>query len=251
MLLLDHVGKGYLSEIFLSFQGEGLHAGRRQLFLRMSGCHLRCRYCDTPESLERSATFRVHLSDGGTFEGANPLTCADVLRHALTLIDGAHSIDGLAITGGEPLLQADFLAELLTDARWPRPRMLETSGTLPDKLATVLPVVDLVSMDIKLPSNTGELPLWDVHQHCLAIARGKIYVKVLIDDDTDPDDVERAADIVRGMAPGVAVFLQPITDPSGRVRIGAAQLDHFFSIARRYNSDVRVLPQTHKMLGIH
>jgi 7-carboxy-7-deazaguanine synthase len=251
VLLLDRVGKGYLSEIFLSFQGEGLHVGRRQLFLRMSGCHLRCRYCDTPDSLARSLTFRVHLSDGGTFEGANPLTCADVLRHALPLIDGANGTDGLAVTGGEPLLQADFLTELLLDARWPRPRMLETSGTLPDQLAKVMSVVDIVSMDIKLPSNTGELPLWDVHQDCLAIARGKIYVKVLIDDNTALDEVERAAQIVRRMAPDVTVFLQPITDPSGRVSIGAAQLNRFFSVARGYNSDVRVLPQTHKMLGIH
>jgi organic radical activating enzyme len=251
VLLLDSVAEGYLSEIFLSFQGEGLHAGRRHLFLRMSGCHLRCRYCDTPESLERSTTFRVHLPDGEVFEGKNPLTCGDVRGHALALIEGANGADGLAVTGGEPLLQADFLAELLADPRWPRPKMLETSGTLPAKLATVLPVVDVVSMDIKLPSNTGEPPLWDVHRQCLSIARGKIYVKVLVDDTTAPDEVERAADLVRCVAPGVAVFLQPITDPSGRVSIGAAHLDRFFSITRGYVSDVRVLPQTHKMLGVH
>lgn len=250
MVQLACVAKGYLSEIFRSFQGEGLYAGRRQLFLRMSGCHLRCRYCDTPGSLERSPTFRIHLPNGQTFEGENPLTCGDTLGHALPLVEAADGADGLAVTGGEPLLQADFLAELLSDARWPRPRLLETSGTLPDKLAVVLPVVDVVSMDIKLPSNTGEAPLWDAHHQCLALARSKIYVKVLIDDGTAIDDVERAAELVQCTAPGAAVFLQPITDPFGRVSIGTATLDRFFAIARRHIPDVRVLPQTHKMLGI-
>ena len=63
---------GYVSEIFVSFQGEGLHAGRRQLFLRMGGCHLRCRYCDTPGSLERAPQYRV-FGSGTATEHANPV----------------------------------------------------------------------------------------------------------------------------------------------------------------------------------
>ena len=45
---------GYLSEIFVSFQGEGAHVGYRHLFVRLAGCNLRCRYCDTPDSRERT-----------------------------------------------------------------------------------------------------------------------------------------------------------------------------------------------------
>ena len=218
----------------------------------MSGCHLRCRYCDTPGSLERSATFRVHTSEGKTVHAANPVACSDVSRHALSLINNdTRRADGLAVTGGEPLLQADFLAELLADARWPRPRLLETSGTLPEQLAKVMSVVDIVSMDIKLPSNTGEPPFWEAHRRFLAIAHGKIYVKLLVDDGTAADEVERAACLVAETAAESAVFIQPITAPSGGVAIGTSELDRFFSIARRYNPDVRVLPQTHKMLGIH
>ena len=249
MLQLDGVAKGYLSEIFLSFQGEGLLAGRRQLFLRMSGCHLRCRYCDTPDSLERSATFRVY-GHGEPFEGTNPLSTADVLSHALPLLQVTGGAHGVAVTGGEPLLQADFLAELLADARWPRPRMLETSGTQPDKLAVVLPVVDIVSMDIKLPSNTGESPFWEAHGRFLAAACGKAYVKVLVDADTDLDEVERAAALVRREAPDTVVFLQPITGPQGQVDMSPDTLHRLFATARRHVTDVRVLPQTHKMLGI-
>jgi len=244
------VTKGYLSEIFLSYQGEGLHAGRRHLFVRLSGCHLRCRYCDTPGSLERTATLRVYDRHGLRCEVPNPLRPAEVLAHALPLLDAEADADGVAITGGEPLLQADFLAELLADARWPRPRLLETSGTLPEKLAGVLPVVDVVSMDIKLPSNTGEAPCWDSHGEFLAAAGQKAYVKVLVDEGTAIDDVQRAAELVAREAPTIPFFLQPITGPSGGVDLSAAALDRFFRVARARLNDVRVFPQLHKLLGI-
>lgn len=244
------MAKGYLSEIFVSFQGEGLHAGRRQLFLRLSGCHLRCRYCDTPGSLERSTTFRVYRGDGTVFDGANPVSPDETLAHALPLLSTAGGADGVAVTGGEPLLQAAFLAELLADDRWPRPRMLETSGTHPEALAAVLSVVDVVSVDIKLPSNTGEASQWEAHGRFLATAGRKAYLKVLVDEGTTMEDVEQAADLVRRKAPEAALFLQPITSPSGRVDISAAALSRFFAAARSRLSDVRVLPQTHKMIGI-
>jgi organic radical activating enzyme len=244
------VSKGYLSEIFVSFQGEGLYAGRRHLFLRLSGCHLRCRYCDTPDSLERSATFRVHGRDGLVFEGPNPLSPGEVLAHADSLLEAAGGADGLAVTGGEPLLQADFLAELLADARWPRPRILETSGTQPDKLSVVLPLIDAVSMDIKLPSNTGEGAFWVAHARFLAVARGKAYVKILVDDSTAIEEVERAAELIRSEAPEAPVFLQPITGLSGSLDLRVETLTRLFAAVRSRVPDVRVLPQTHKVIGI-
>lgn len=244
------MAKGYISEVFVSFQGEGVHAGRRQLFIRLSGCNLRCRYCDTPDSLERSSRYRVHRADGQLDEGTNPLTAAQLLALALPLITDGPPIDGVSITGGEPLLQADFLAELLADARLPRPRLLETNGMLPDRLAQVLPVVDVVSMDVKLPSNTGEPAFWDAHQAFLTAAGGKAYVKVLVDAATDRDDVARACEIIATCAPATAVFVQPITDFAGKVDIGSGLLEGFYSMLRTRLADVRVLPQTHKMLGI-
>jgi organic radical activating enzyme len=241
------VRRGYLSEIFASFQGEGLYAGRRHLFLRLSGCHLRCRYCDTPGSLQRSDCVRVHRPDGQVVVADNPLSAGDVLAHAKPLLDGGH-LDGVAVTGGEPLLQGEFVAEVLSDARWPRPRLLETSGTQPDKLAAVLPVIDIVSMDIKLASNTGERSFWEEHREFLALAGRKAYVKILVDETTTVADVERAAQTVGRRA--TPVFLQPITDVSGRVSIGAAALERFFSVSKEHVDDLLVLPQTHKMLGI-
>jgi len=243
------VALGYLSEIFVSFQGEGVHAGRRQLFIRLAGCNLRCRYCDTPDSLDRVANYRVFGRDGVIREVANPVGAAAVLADALALLE-RDVVDGLSVTGGEPLMQAEFLAELLADARLPRPRLLETNGMLPEPLRAVLPVVDVVSMDVKLPSNTGERPFWDQHARFLALAGGKAYVKILIDSGTEVAEVERAAALVGEQSPGAAIFLQPITDQHGRIDVDAAALTRFFIAARRRYGDVRVLPQAHKLLAI-
>lgn len=240
---------GYLSESFVSFQGEGTLAGRRQLFLRLAGCNLRCRYCDTPDSLERVPTFRVWQDAHSSRSVPNPLTPAAALEAVLPLLSGER-VDGMAITGGEPLLQAEFLQELLADPRLPRPRLLETNGMLPESLATVLPQIDVVSMDIKLPSNSGERAFWDAHARFLARAGSKAYVKILIDAATAMSDVERAADIVRQEAPRAAVFLQPITDTAGRIDLNADTLTRFHATVRRHLADVRVLPQAHKMLAI-
>jgi len=250
VLQLHDVAQGYISELFVSFQGEGIHAGRRQLFIRLSGCNLRCRYCDTPDSLERSSRYRVHHPNGRTEEGNNPLTPAQLLGLALPLIADGPPIDGVSITGGEPLLQADLLAELLADARLPRPRLLETNGMLPERLAQILAVVDVVSMDVKLPSNTGEPAFWQAHQAFLTAANGKAYVKVLVDAATAEAEVIRAGEIIAACAPATAVFVQPITNPAGRVDLEAGLLATFYASLRARLADVRVLPQTHKMIGI-
>lgn len=246
----DRVHTGYLSELFVSFQGEGLHAGRRQLFVRLGGCNLRCRYCDTPESLVRVPRFRVHRTNDGPWDGANPVSVTDLLRHAGLLLEAEGPVDGVAVTGGEPLLQAEFLGEVLQGDVLPRPRVLETNGVLPERLAAVLPLVEVVSMDIKLPSNTGEAVFWDVHAEFLRLARPKAYVKVLVDAATAPEEVERAAQLVRAQAPEAPLFLQPISDAHGRVDVNSSVLARFHAVARRHLADVRVVPQIHKMLGI-
>ena len=113
----------------------------------------------------------------------------------------------------------------------------------------LLPQIDIVSMDLKIPSNTGEKELWSAHEHFLRLARGKVYVKILVDGGTDPSEIERAARIVASIAPETQVFLQPITDPTGRVP-QMPTLSHAYRMARRHLEQVRVVPQTHKMLSL-
>jgi len=243
------VKSGYLSEIFVSFQGEGAHIGERHLFVRLAGCHLRCRYCDTPDSLERSASFVVHSASGAT-QYANPVSPQMVAELVRSLLAGAGPVDAISLTGGEPLTQARFLADFLSTARFALPVLLETSGTLPRQLGEILPYIDIVSMDIKLPSNTGEPDFWEEHRTFLRLAANKaLYVKILVDDSTSDGDFMRALQLLDGDR-GLAVFLQPILDTAGRPTIALANLDRLHSLARTSLDRVRVLPQIHKVLGI-
>jgi 7-carboxy-7-deazaguanine synthase len=149
------------------------------------------------------------------------------------------------------LTQSEFLARFLGAVRPSVPVLLETNGVLPRRLAEVLPLVDIISMDIKPPSNTGEAGFWDEHSEFIGLARTKeLYVKVLVDQETLAEEVGRAAEMVASFSPEASLFLQPIVDACGRIAIDAEQLTNLFLVARRYLTTVRVLPQTHKQLGI-
>lgn len=89
-----------VAEHFYSIQGEGPTAGVPAVFLRLSGCTLRCRWCDTIETWEKT-----------TWEGTTS-QLADLFNqvgHTQALEAGAH----LIVTGGSPLLQAPAVSEFL------------------------------------------------------------------------------------------------------------------------------------------
>jgi organic radical activating enzyme len=244
-------GSAHVSEVFVSFQGEGLHAGRRQLFVRFGGCPLRCRYCDTPASLVPTAECRV-LGPDGVQRRANPLTGAELDEVVGALAALAPPLHALAMTGGEPLAQAEFLAGWLPTrtAAPDLPVLLETAGIMPVRLRRLLPWVRIVSLDVKCPSNTGERARWDEHEACVAesVAAGcETYVKMPVDETTSPDEVERGA----RLAAAVPLFLTPLTEPaSPRATISASTLERLHARASAVHGDVRVLPQLHKVLGI-
>ena len=246
-------GDGHVSEIFVSFQGEGPHAGRRHLFVRLGGCPLRCRYCDTPESLVPTAECRI-LGPDGVRRIANPLEPRQLDAEVRGLAALAPPLHAIAVTGGEPLLQADFLVAWLQARGDGPPLLLETAGILPARLRRVLPWVRWVSLDFKCPSNTGEGARWDEHAACVreTLAAGReLYVKMPVDDDTCPDEVARGAALLASLAPSAPLLLTPLTEPAtGRITAGRTTLDRLHAVASRAHGDVRVLPQLHKVLGV-
>jgi len=245
-----HVKPGYLSEIFVSFQGEGAHVGRRHLFVRLAGCNLRCRYCDTPDSLERTAQYTVYQGNASQLRD-NPVAVDALVAVVASILERDAPIDAIAVTGGEPLTQSEFLAAFLGAGQFSVPVLLETNGVLPRRLQDVLALIDIVSMDIKPPSNSGEGAFWEEHAAFLELARTKdLYVKILVDQRTEDGDIERAAALLAGVQPLVSTFLQPIVDECGRAQIDAQRLTHFYRLARPALPSLRVLPQTHKLLGI-
>lgn len=193
---------------------------------------------------------RVRSTTGRVEKHPNPVTVSAVHAAIETLLQREGECDGLSLTGGEPLLQADFLVALLDGGHLPRPRILETAGVLPRALARLLPLIDMVSMDIKLPSNSGEKPFWREHEEFLRLAAGKVYAKILVDRETSIEEVARAAALVRQCAAGAPVFLQPITVPGDRLALGAEELTSFYAAARKHGDDVRIVPQVHPILGI-
>ena len=184
----------------------------------------------------------------------NPFSPAALDAEVTALAAASPPLHALAVTGGEPLAQADFVAAWLARRTGTLPVLLETAGILPARLARVLPRVAIVSFDVKCPSNTGERARWDEHEACfrMAVAEGReVYVKMPVDEGTAPEEVERGARLVAEAAPGAPLFLTPLTEPTTpRLTVGAGTLEHLHALASRIHPDVRVLPQLHKVLGI-
>lgn len=136
-----------ISETFESIQGEGRYAGVPSLFIRTSGCNLRCWWCDTP--------YTSHRPEGGAVDvGA-------LVAQAL-----ASRCDHVVVTGGEPMLFPDAVAELVGALRKRKLITIETNGTVYD--ARVQP--DLWSASPKLASSTPLQPgrAQDIHRANIA-----------------------------------------------------------------------------------
>jgi 7-carboxy-7-deazaguanine synthase len=132
-----------ITEIFKSIQGEGTRAGLPCVFVRLTGCNLRCTWCDTAYA----------------FHGGAKRTIDEVLDQVHELAgDGASRVALVEITGGEPLLQPETpeLAEKLLAMGYTV--MIETSGERP---VGVLPREVIKIVDVKCP-DSGEPDTFDM-----------------------------------------------------------------------------------------
>jgi len=145
------------------------------------------------------------------------------------------------------LLHAAFLRQWLPLLKSGLFVHLETNGTMPDALDEVSALVDVVAMDIKLPSATGEAPQYERHRRFLqAAARREVFAKVVFGEGTSESELAEVAAIVGRVDPVIPVVLQPVTGPgapSAQLIMGAQT---FLSKAL---VNVLVIPQTHKIVG--
>lgn len=245
-----------IHEIFASIQGEGLWIGERHIFVRFLGCDIRCRYCDTPAAAQAgpdSSSWdlcRVQTASGeNEYEQArNPLSASVLTEFCKRLIIPGPSRPTLSLTGGEPLLHCSFLAEWLPLARNTFKIYLETSGLHAGAMQDLRDLIDVVSMDFKLPSATGLRPFWEEHKQFLRAGLGKtIFAKAVVTKDTTQDDLLTSAFIISELETPIPLVLQPA---GGQLTPGPEKLIEFQDTALRIIEDVRVIPQAHKMMNV-
>jgi pyruvate-formate lyase-activating enzyme len=168
----------------------------------------------------------------------------------------------VSLTGGEPLLQPEAVAELARAWDGRRPRiLLETHGLAEVALARVVDLVDVVSMDWKLASDvrraadSGRGPRSDfhaVHQAFLrrSLRSAQTVVKIVVTRTSQDEEIEEAVRCIAAVSPEVSLVLQPVT-PFGpvRERPEAKRLLRLAALAEEHLADVRVIPQTHPIYG--
>ena len=199
-----------VNEIFYSLQGEGFWTGTPMVFVRLSGCNLRCHFCDT-----NHAEFRL-------------MTVEDIVKQ-VTALD-PDNCGHVCITGGEPLLQ---LKTDLIDAlhRFYYSIHIETNGTRP-----VPQGVDWVTLspkeDVKYIGPSAKVVLDQAHE-----------VKLVYDGAITEERIEHW-----GRFPAKWHFLQPCdtSDSARNAIINHATVDYI----KNHSGTWRLSLQTHKLIGV-
>lgn len=227
--------KAIIKEIFTSIQGEGPYIGVKQLFVRFCGCNLQCEYCDT------TTASRLH-EEGDTLE----FTPTELLEQVNAFdLKAMHSI---SITGGEPLLWADFLEEFLPLLN--NKIYLETNATLGANLKKVVDFVGVISADIKLPSATGVENSFALHDEFFKMAmpfNKEIFAKIVFDDNILNDEISNC--IKLGEKYNLPLILQPKMHGND-FATSKNKIFEVFNAFLEKHPNTRVIPQVHKFMQI-
>ena len=230
--------------------------------MRFGGCPLRCNYCDTPRSWQGRGAGELHLP-GTTETFANPLEAAELeqLLQRLAQAHGAQLADlVLAVTGGEPLEQVEFLRTWLPHA--PAAVLLETAGIQSQALKQVLPWLRYVSLDAKDPADLRVGAELNDFAACLAATSAEaaarpidrpldFWTKFIVTESTTSAWLQGQLSAVADQVPGARVYLQPVTPRSGAPLPPHPDiLLQQVLLAAPLGLDLRVLPQIHPLLEI-
>lgn len=142
------------AEIFRSFQGEGRNIGRIRTFIRLSGCNLHCRWCDTAYTWNWRGSEWSHERDAPgapyKFDLAEEMLGMEVEEAVGRVL--ALPAEGVVVTGGEPMIQAEGVLALAQALKAAKPELLlemETNGTIAPN-AALANLVDLFMVSPKL-----------------------------------------------------------------------------------------------------
>jgi 7-carboxy-7-deazaguanine synthase len=189
-----------IAEIYRSVQGEGLLTGAESVFVRTSGCNLRCWFCDTP--------FTSWRPEGNDM-------AVDEIVAQVEEWDCKH----IVLTGGEPMLYAELIPLCGRLRLSGRHVTVETAGTL------YLPIAcDLMSISPKLAGSAPSLdkhPRWsrrhnrDRHRPDVVrrlVAEHEYQLKFVVDTPADLQDVDRYLDEIPEIARDRVLLMPQGTD---------------------------------------
>lgn len=200
-----------ITEMFESIQGEGPLIGIPMMFVRTNRCNLRCKWCDS--------TY--------TFSGGHEYPLEYILGEV-----SKSSKEWVCFTGGEPLIQRDAPAFVEGMTAMGKKVLIETSGSI--SIAEYVRMENtVIDMDIKTPSSEEQGSL---EMHNLELLRSTDYVKFVIADERD---FGYAVDFIKKLRKDIPVVFQPAWGGS---------LKDLAEKILRYDLNVRVLPQLHKLM---
>jgi organic radical activating enzyme len=238
-MVLDNI-KAPIYEVFFSYQGEGPFTGMPQIFIRFKGCNLSCNYCDSPKSQGLKSNDKM-TTVGTLIKKVEAL----YKKNKDKFLQGPPSI---SLTGGEPLLWADFLKSFLPPIKKVGFSVyLESNGVLCDNLKKILSFCDVVSMDFKLKSACNK-DLQGVHKRFLKMASKKnVFVKCVITKDTKDIEIIESAKIIKSVSKDIQLILQPSITVK---RPPIQNLFRFKSLAADIIPNVVIMAQLHKVYKI-
>ena len=171
-----------INEIFYSIQGEGKWTGLPNVFIRTSGCNLRCTYCDTKYAYENGKEISIQkiVSEIKKYDCKN-----------------------ICITGGEPLLQKDILKLIDQLLSLKYNICIETNGSINIKDLLEKKHI-LISMDIKCPSSNMDEKMFFKN---ISMLRTEDQLKFIINDKKDYDYAKK---VIVKYKPECFIFLQPV-----------------------------------------
>lgn len=227
-------------EIFSSLQGEGPYSGDKHVFVRFKNCNIHCTYCDELKTESTDMTVDEVVDEIKRLES----------------LEGPHQ--AVSWTGGEPLLYSKFLKEAMQEIHQNGDcpffkNYLETSGILPKSLKEVIDETDIVAMDMKLPSVTGEKSFWREHEDFLKESIKKdVFVKMVLSSETDMEEFDLGVDIIQKISPETLLVLQPLsTDESPQGTQETLEfLEQLKQRALGKIPHVQIKERLHKILGI-
>ncbi len=217
-----------INEIFDSIQGEGPVVGCRQLFVRFCGCNLNCAYCDT------------EFNEGIEYT-------PDELFRKITLDYNLNVFHSVSLTGGEPLLSAEFLKEFLPLVQKDVKIYLETNAVLFDKIAEIKEYIDIISADIKLKSSSG-FDSFALHEKFFENCSGiETFAKIVFDENITEDEIEKCVRLAGKY--NLELILQPKMS-GDKMTVSSAFCTMLLNKFTEKYKNTRLIPQVHKFLDV-